>query len=547
MPDPGSSSSDRLADGVANAVAGISIAGLLLPEAVAYASIANLPPQAGVIALFAGLLAYGLAGASRFAVVSATSSSAAVLAAVTASVADGSTRAAMAVGLVLLTGAMFVVASMLRLGNASDFIAKPVLRGFTFGLALVIAIKQLPKVLGVHPDAADMLHFVPELLAGAGRWNLAGLALGAAALLLLFGLERWRRVPGALVVIAFGVALGSQVDLKAHGIDLVGAFTLQLVAPAVPELSRGRWLDLAEVAFATMFVLYAESYGAIRTLAMRHGDEVAPNRDLLALGLANIASGLFHGMPVGAGYSASSANEAAGAQGKLSTWVCAGVVLAIVLTLLPAIARTPEPVLAAIVIHAVGRSLDLTMLRPYFAWRRDRLVVLAAVLGVPLLGVLNGLLTAIGFSLMMTLKRLAESSVSELGRLGSGHDFVNLKLHAEAARVPSLVILRPETPVFFANVEHMLATAARLADDLGPHGTLIISLEESPDLDGTSVEALRDFASRNRQAGRRLLLARLKAPVREVLLRAAIDGLPASALTELSVDDAVQLALAGSD
>ncbi|MBS0446945.1 MAG: SulP family inorganic anion transporter [Proteobacteria bacterium] len=520
-------------------LAGLSLGGLVLPEAVAYAGMANLPPAAGVIALLGGLVVYGLVGTSRFAVVSATSSSAAVLAAVTATLApgDAALRAELATGLVLMTGLFFMIAAALRLGQVSEFVAKPVLRGFSFGLALVIALKQLAQVAGARTEHGDIVHLVVALL--AAPWPRAGLAIGASALALLFALQRWRRVPGALVVIVLGMLLASRIDLGARGVGVVGAVGTQVALPAIPMLSRIEWLSLAEVAFATMFVLYAESYGTIRTLAARHDDAVAPTRDLLALGLANLVSGLMRGMPVGAGYSASAANEAAGARSQRSAWICAAAVLVVVATLQPALALIPQPVLAAIVIHAVSRTLSPAALAPYFAWHRDRLVVVAALLGVPLLGVLDGLLAAIAISLLMTLRRLADAKVSELGRLGDGHDFVSLALHANATPIADIVVLRPETPVFFANVEHMVAAMRRAIDARAPVRNVIVSLEESPDLDGTSVEALRDFAQEMQRAGHRLVLARLKPAARGVLQRAAI--LAETELLELSVDDAVLL------
>ena len=237
-------------------LSGISIAGLLLPEAVAYASIGNLPPQAGVMALFAGLICYGLVGSSRFAVVSATSSSAAVLAAVTASIANGDTalRLLLSVGLILLTAVFFLVAGTARMGNASDFISKPVLRGFAFGLSIVIVLKQLPKMVDVHPLQGDMLHFVPELFGQLSRWNHSGLALGLAALGVLLILERFRKLPGTLVVLALGIGLARWIDLSAHGIQVVGPIRLELVAPSLPGLNRPEWMRLAELAVAMALV-----------------------------------------------------------------------------------------------------------------------------------------------------------------------------------------------------------------------------------------------------------------------------------------------------
>jgi MFS superfamily sulfate permease-like transporter len=526
-------------------VAGLAVAGLLVPEAVAYSSIAALPPAYGVIALLAGLTCYGLVGRSRFAIVSATSSSAAVLAAATASLAGGNAdlRLALAAGLILVTGVFFLVAGMARLGASSAFIAKPVLRGFAFGLALVIIVKQLPSILGVHARHDDLLRSSLELFGQFEHWNPAGVGLGLAALALLFLLKPYRRIPASLLVILLGIAAQASWGLDRQGVALVGSIDLQFKAPSLPTLTWAEWLRLGELAFALLFVLYAESYGSVRSFALKHGDPMAPDRELLALGLANLASGLFGGMPVGAGYSATSANEAAGARSRLAAWFAALAVLALVLTLLPYVALTPAPVLAAIVIYAVGHTLNFAALGVYFRWHRDRLVVLFAIAAVLLLGVLPGLLAAVGASLLMTLRDLSQHQVSVLGRLGQGHDFVNIAAHPQAQQVPGVLIMRPETPLFFANVEQMLTLVRQQIATRGGVKALILSLEESPDLDGTSIESLVELAGFTGERGIELLLARLHEPAMAVLTRAAIPNLPSSALTNWSVDDAVAKAL----
>jgi high affinity sulfate transporter 1 len=527
-------------------IAGLSIAGLLVPEAVAYSDIANLPPQYGVVALLAGLFCYGLIGNSRFAVVSATSSSAAVLAAAAISLAGGdpSLRIALAMGLVILTGVFFVAAGLARLGALSDFIAKPVLRGFAFGLAVVIILKQLPKIIGVASHHTDIPRYTFDLVSQISDWNPFGVATGFIALIILFALRPYKRIPASLLVIVLGVAAQQLYGLDRHGIGLVGAIHLQLQLPTLPQLTWSEWLRLGELAFALLFVLYAESYSSIRGFALKHGDTFSGNRELVALGVANLASGLFHGMPVGAGYSGTSANEAAGAQSRLAAWFAGLVVLAIVLTLLPYVALTPEPILAAIVINAVSHTLNPGALRLYFRWRRDRIVALAAIAAVLLLGILDGLLAAVGVSLLMTLRDLSVPKVSVLGRLGQGHDFVNVAVHPEATQIPDLLIVRPEEPIFFANADRMFAFIRQCIDhaDATAIRTVILSLEESPDLDGTCVEALQELTAHLSGRHIRLLLARLKDPVIELLSQAAIPGLELTQ-NNWSVDDAVKAAL----
>ncbi len=522
-------------------LAGLSIAGLLVPEAVAYAGLANLPPQAGLIALLVGLVVYALLGSSRFAIVSSTSSSAAVLAATVLSETGGGVAAqlALAAALVATTGLLFIIAGAARLGGISDFIARPVLRGFTFGLALTIVIKQLPKILVVPVHHADTPHVLVELLSGLPRANFASVTLGALALAILFVLGSRSRAPATLIVIVLGIAAGYGIDWSRHGIAVVGRIDLQHVAFGLPSLDREAWSRTFELGLALMLILYAESYGSIRNFALKHGDTVAPNRDLIALGSANLLSGLLHGMPVGAGYSATSANEAAGAQSRLAG-ACAAIVIGLIVwRLLPQLARTPEPVLAAIVIFAVSHSLHPAAFRPYWLWHRDRLLVVAAILAVLVLGVLNGLLASIAASLLLTVHRLSEPKLSELGRLRDSRDFVDVALHADAMPVPGMLIVRPEGQLFFANAERVLARVREMAGAAGGVVTVVLSLEESPDLDGTAIEALKTFATECRARGWRLVLVRLKPEVLAVLRRAEDPVLREDALSELSVDDAV--------
>ncbi|QXZ10399.1 SulP family inorganic anion transporter [Comamonas sp. Y33R10-2] len=523
-------------------IAGFSIAGLLLPEAVAYSGIAGAPPQAGVIALFAGLLVYGLLGCSRFAIVSSTSSSAAVLLAATSSVLHVSAdhRSLMGVAMVLMAGVMFVLAGLLRLGAVSQFIAKPVLRGFSIGLALTIVVKQLPLAVGVKPAHSDFLHFSWDLLVMLEKWNFYGLAMLLGALLALRLLARWKAVPGALLVIAAGIALDTLGFDKAWGIAPVGSLQLGAAHLALPDLAWVDWLRVGQLAVALALILYAESYSSIRSLALRHGDAVNSNRDLLALGGSNMVSALFQGLPVGAGFSASSANEVAGAQSKAAGLIACAVVALLVWQLLPWMERIPEPMLAAIVIHAVGHSLSWKALQPYFLWKRDRAVTLTAFVAVMVLGVLDGLLLAMVVSVLMLLKRMSGAHVSELGRLAGGHDFVDCARHPDAQSIEGVLVVRPEEGLFFGNADTVMSDIQVRALTRPKLRAVVLSLEESPDLDSTSIEALTELTQQLAQAGISLHLARVKDSVRELLQRVQIDGLGADSYAAWSVDDAVR-------
>jgi MFS superfamily sulfate permease-like transporter len=265
---------------------------------------------------------------------------------------------------------------------------------------------------------------------------------------------------------------------------------------------------------------------------------VEPNRDLIALGVANVVSGVFQGTPVGAGYSGTSANEAAGAQSRAAGLYAAATILALVLLFLPWIERIPDPVLAAIIIHSVGKSLRPTVFQPYFHWQRDRLVTLTAIAAVLAFGMLDGLLLAIAFSLAMLLHSLASPRLSILGRVGA-HDFVSVTRFPQAACTPGVLILRPEEPLFFANAEPLLAAARRRVLQHTDTRLVILSLEESSDLDGTALEGLGEFAHWLAVRKISLRVARLKDASRDALLRADFEQLPAAGLDYSSVDDAV--------
>jgi sulfate permease, SulP family len=523
---------------IADLLAGLSIAGLLLPEAVAYSGLANLPPQAGVLALFAGLVCYGLIGGSRFAIVSATSSSAAVLAAALVALDPApAQRIECAMFLVAGAGIAFVLAALLRLGATSSLIARPVLRGYAFGLALVIAVKQWPTLVHLHTHSTQFFTLLAELVRHAGTWQAPSLTCGLAALAGLFAFERVRRVPGALVVIVISIAAAPK--LAARGVALTGPIKLTLGWPAFAAPPPGHWLQLAEFSLALMFILYAESYGSIRTYALKHDDTVRPNRDLLGLGIANLVAALCQGTPVGAGYSATSANEAAGARSRFAGLAAAATILLLVLAFLPWIERIPEPVLAAIVIHAVSRSLRLSAFAAPFRWQRDRLVALAAVVAVLLFGVLNGLLAAIAFSVVMLLKSLASPRLSVLGRMGE-HDYVSLTRFPQALTVPGMLVLRPEEPLFFGNAEPLLAQVRRRVLAQPQVRLVVLNLEESPDLDSTALETLGEFFTWLTLRDVGIRVARLKDAAREALERAGFAQLPAATLDYSSVDDAVR-------
>ncbi len=517
-----------------NLVAGLSVAGLMLPEAVAYAGIAGLPPQRAILAGIAGALAYSLIGRSRFAIVSPTSSSAAILAAALATLpGDATTKLLSATIVVAMTGIVFLVAAAARLGGLTGFISRPVLRGFAFGLAITIVLRQLPAVTGVELHAGNIATLAIALVGSVPHWHVASIVTGAIAFAALLMLRRVPAVPGALMVLAGGIVASIALDLPAQGVVVVGPIALLPAWPSLPLLPWRTLSRLAELTLPLVLILFAESWGTMRGLALRHGDTIEPNRELGALGVANLAAAIVQGMPVGAGFSVGSANEAAGAISRATGAIAAIGLALLMLAAAPLVAHLPEPVLAAVVIAALTHALDPAPLRRLWTLDRDEYVALGAALGVLAFGVLNGMLFAIALSLAALIRRISTPRVARLGRLGSSHDYVDVADHPDAVIPPGIAIWRPMQPLFFANAERVLA----LIDAQTSGGAVVLSLEESGDLDSTAVDALIEFDARLRARRITLRLARLHDAVRALVIAAGAGDLARSG--SYSVDDAV--------
>lgn len=520
--------------------AGLAISGLLLPEAVAYAGLAGLDPAHGLAAAIAGCFAYGLFGRSRFAIVTPTSSSAVILAAILAdpglSPAEKSTLAVVTTGLV---GLLFLGASLLRLGALASFIARPVLRGFAFALALSIIIRQLPSLAGIKVAATDPFHILTETFGRLSEWNGPSLAVGMVALAALVLSRRLPRLPGAAVVLAAAVLASRLFDLDAHGVAIVGRIDIAVVLPTLPDVSTSDLPHIVRLCLPLVMILFAESWGTVRSLSLRRGDPVDADRELRAFGLANLASALVRGMPVGAGFSAGSASEAAGAVSRFAALSAALLLALLVAFGLDFVARLPEPVLAAVVIAALLHALDPSPFLQLNRVDRDQYLAVIAALGVFVAGILNGMLIAIALSFLLLIRRLGSRRTATLGRLGGGHDFVDIDRHPDAVPVPGIVILRPAQPLFFGNADPVLGEVARKARLNDAARGIVVSLEETFDLDSTALDALQEFDVTMGKSGRAVVYARVHDRVRDLLAAAGTGDM--AARSAYSVDDAVAL------
>lgn len=508
----------------ADLTAGLCVAGLLLPEGVAYAGLAGLPVAHAFAAALVGLAVYALLGRSRDAIVAPTSSSASLAAAAAAGLA-GIAHAEALLALTLAAGTVLLALAAARQGQLSAFVSRPVLRGFAFALAITIVIKQLPDVFRLRPPPGlDAPHLLVWVLAHAADWHLPSLLVALAAGALIALLRRWPTWPASLIALVAAIAATRWLGLQGQGVEVVGTVAPPAFALHLPDLGRDAWLRVAELAVGLVVLLFAESWGSIRSLGLLRGDTPDANRELMALGAANLAAGLLQGMPVGAGFSASAANHGAGAQSRRAGFIACAVLGLAIAVALPALQWLPRPVLAVAVIAALWHALSPRPLIATWHLGRDRLLIAGAVVAVLALGLLHGMLASVALSIVEALRRFSQPVLHELGAMPGTRNFVNRPEHPDALPVPGALILRPQEPLFFASAERVMAeAAARLAANGA--ATLVLSLEESGDLDSTALECLMELDQRLAARQQRLLLARVKEPVRALLHASAPNGL----------------------
>jgi SulP family sulfate permease len=508
-------------------VAGIALAGLLVPAGMGYAGIAGLPPQAGLYATMIGLLAYAVFGSSRQLVVSPTSASSAILAATLAPLAVSNTQrfVTLAAAVTLVLGGLFLLAGILKLGFIADFISKPVLKGFVFGVALSIIIKQLPKLLGIPSGsghAYSQFWYTIRHLEDTHSWTLV---VGFAALLVLFLMDRYvPHVPGALVVLVVGIALSRMLELHGHGVQIVGLVPSGLPRPGFPVLSWADWLQAAPASVGLVLVLFAESMGAARTFASKNGYDVDANQELRALGIANATSAIFHGMQVGGGTSGTAANDSNGGQSQVTSIAASATVAITLLFLTGWFYHLPQAILAAIVIHSVWNLLDY---RAVWLFRRISVLEfresLAAIFGVLAFDILDGMVLAVILTLVALMRFLVMPQVVVLGRLRQTGEFVDITRHPEAEQFPGLLVLRVDRILFFANANGIRDHAKRLIRDApAPLKTVILNLEPVSMIDVTGLEVLQQLHASSLKHGRRMVLAGVRDPVRDSLTRAGL-------------------------
>jgi high affinity sulfate transporter 1 len=506
----------------ADLIAGLTLAAYLLPAGLGDASLANLPPEAGLYAcLFSGLV-FWLFCSSRHTTITVTSAISLLIGASLGPISGGDAARfrALAACIAILVAAMGFLAWLFSAGTIVNFISESVMVGFKCGVALFIASTQLPKLFGFKGAHGGFWEQSGYFLTHLRDTHYASLVLGAIALAALaLGKIVLKNKPVALFVVVFGIVAASLFGPDAHGVKLLGE-----VPHGIPHLRLPpvRWSDANDVlplAFACFLLAAVETAAIGRTFVAKHGGRLDNNQELLAIAAANLAAGLGQGLPVSGGMSQSAVNENAGARTPLSGFIAAVIVLLVAIFLSRSLRNLPQPVLAAVVLVAVTGLFRADALKRF--WHADRgefVIAFAALVGVLTSGLLRGVLIGAIISLIQLLRRAANPHVAILGRIPGTHRFTDCARHADNERDPRVMIFRPESGLVYFNIDHVretILTAIRAQPT--PPELVVLDLSASPRVDIQSVEALAGMADELAAEGIKLQAVEARASVRDAL------------------------------
>jgi high affinity sulfate transporter 1 len=481
-------------------LAALTVWALLVPEAMAYAGIAGVPPEVGLVTAPLALIGYAIFGSSRHLNVGPSSTVAIISASVVAPLAgsDGDLYLILTVWLAIFTGVFFIGLGLARMGWIANFMASSVLSGFMVGLAIVIAVGQLDKILGIESEGDNVLQELGSMFEQISDWDWPTIIVGAAALAALFLIERFApKVPGALVVMLVAIAASAILGFEEAGIHVVGEIPAELPDLGLPEWPGWDLMsDIMVGALAVIVVAFAESYAAAKTYATKFGYQVDANQEMIGLGAANLGAGLSGGFVVDGSLSKTAAAVEAGQKSQMTSVITAIFVLITIVALTWLFEPLPEAVLGAIVIHAVWKLIDFSGFVELWQVRRiDFMLALGAFLGVILIDILQGILIGIILSLVALIYRASFPEGAELGRVEDeqGHyEFVGLTANPDAETLPEVVVYRQNGSLIFSNAAAFSQQARELlwARTDPPASALVVDCEQMADMDFTGAEEM---------------------------------------------------------
>jgi high affinity sulfate transporter 1 len=508
-------------------VAGVVLTTLLVPQGMAYAELAGLPPITGLYTSIMCLLGYAVFGPSRILVLGPDSSLGPMIAATILPLAgaggDPERAIALASMLALMVGAILVLGAVAKLGFIADLISKPTMIGYMNGLALTILVGQLPKLFGFSVEADNFIGEVTGFIEGLanGEAVAAAAVVGIAGIAVILVLQRWLpKVPAVLIMVVLAIISTTVFSLADHGVSLVGVLPKGFPPFTIPDVGLSDLGPLFAGALGIALVSLADTISTASAFAARTGAEIHGNGEMIGIGAANLAAGLFQGFPVSTSGSRTAVAERSGAKTQL-TGVTGAVLITLMIVFIPGLFRNlPQPALAAVVITASLSLADIPA--TVRLWRQRKVefgLSIAAFLGVVLLGVLPGIAIAVGLSILNVFRRAWWPYDTQLGRVEGLDSYHDVHSYPQAQHLPGLVIYRFGGPLFFANAKTFRDEVRRMAKASPPPKWILIGAEPMTDVDTTASDVLEELDETLNAAGISLVFAELKDPVRAKIER----------------------------
>ena len=503
-------------------IAGLTVVALLIPEGMAYAQIAGMPPQTAFYAAPIGLLAFAIFGTSRQLVVAVSAIIATMSFATVSLIAapEFSEFIVLTAALAVLAGLVSILAGALKLGRVAQFFSESVMVGFITGLALMVMVKQVPKILGIEGGHGNFWERCIEIIKHLPETSLPTLVTGILCLILLIALEHYfHKIPAALVALVFGILISVIFGLEARGVEVVGAIPAGLARPQWPAVGLQNWWLLFPGAVGLALVNFAEAIGPSRSFAAAHKYKMDPNQELVGLGAANFGAGLFQGFPIGSSLSKSAANDRAGAHSQMSGIIAAAITVVVALYFTQFFYALPEAALGAIVIVAVSGMVKVAKIKHLYQVRRsDFVLALVALLAVLTFETLEALLIAVIVSLFALVWRASQPKLAVLGRVPDRLDFSDKHRHPENITLPGLLMVRPENGLFFANAEAFRESIiTELTSSAEPVKAVLLDLGATTDLDVPSADMLGNLGEELRSRDVRFMIMHMITPVKQML------------------------------
>ena len=502
-------------------IAGVTLASFVLPESMAYASLAGVPAYFGIYCCLAGGLFFAFFTTSKHVAIGPTSSISLMIGSTVAVLSGGDTERWMQIAALtaLMVGVICLIAYLLKLSSLVNFISSSILLGFKAGAALSIMSTQFPKLFGVEGGGSNFFSRLAHMGTMLPETNFTVLIFGVAAFLVLLAGDHF--LPGkpvSLLVVIASIIIMSFTDLASMGLHITG-----LIPAGLPDISKPslRFKDVEgvlELAFACFLMGYIETISAARTFAMKYHYDVNPRQELLSMGFSNFATAFFSGFVVAGGLSQSTVNDKSGAKTPMSLIICSAALAFILLFMTGLLKNLPHVVLAAIVIHAVMGLIKVKELgKLRHLSKLEFVVAMIALVGVLVFGILKGVMLGVIMSLIMMLRKMSTPKVAELGRIGDSNVFSDIKRHPENRITPGLLLLRIESSIMYFNADSIQGDITSLLEKHKDTKMLVLDLSSSPFVDVSGSKMLVDLANKLKRENIALKLAEPLAGVREIL------------------------------